>query len=98
MPDEAVSMQHCTHAKSGQPLVLPIIKYIWVWSGLTPEKMLNFPPAAPQIPSELSRFLKSDDWQKKLVPGSFGGVGVAVTVSDDCFGSVGVCLCFWFLL
>lgn len=59
---------------------------------LTPEKRLNLPPAAPQIPSELSRFLKSDDWQKKLVPGSLGGVGVAVTVSDDWFGSVGVCL------
>lgn len=59
---------------------------------LTPEKMLNLPPAAPQIPSELSRFLKSDAWQKKLVPGSLGGVGVAVTVSDDWFGSVGVCL------
>lgn len=44
------------------------------------------------MPSELSRFLKSDDWQKKLVPGSLGGVGVAVTVSDDWFGSVGVCL------
>lgn len=59
---------------------------------LTPEKRLNLPPAAPQIPSELSRFLKSNDWQKKLVPGSLGGVGVAVTVSDDWFGSVGVCL------
>lgn len=45
--------------------------------------MLNLPPAAPQIPSELSRLLRSDDWQKKLVPGSLGGVGVAVTVSDD---------------
>lgn len=62
-------------------------------SGLTPEKRLNAPPADPQMPSELSRFLKSDDWQKKLVPGSLGGVGVAVTVSDDWFGSVGVCLC-----
>lgn len=54
---------------------------------------MNFPPAAPQMPSELSRSLRSDDRQKKLVPGSLGGVGVAVTVSDDSFGSVGVCLC-----
>lgn len=53
---------------------------------------MNFPPAAPQIPSELSRSLRSEDRQKKLVPGSLGGVGVAVTVSDDWFGSVGVCL------
>lgn len=60
--------------------------------GLTPENMLKFPPAAPQIPSELSRLLKSAVWQKKLVPGSLGGTGVAVTVSDDSFGSVGVCL------
>jgi hypothetical protein len=58
--------------------------------GLTPEKRLNLPPAALQIPSELSRVLKSDVWQKKPVPGSLGGVGVAVTVSDDSFGSVGV--------
>lgn len=90
MPDAAVSMQHCK--VSVQPCS-PMFTYCESGMELTPEKRLNLPPAAPQIPSELSRFLKSDAWQKKLVPGSLGGVGVAVTVSDDWLGSVGVCLC-----
>lgn len=94
VPEAAVSMQHCyTGECQISHNFLPLGDFL-SRPELTPEKILNFPPAAPQMPSELSRFLKSEDRQEKLVPGSLGGVGVAVTVSDDWFGSVGVCLCF----